>query len=98
MSVPTANWPVFGSKRGQSRSPLFDLGGKRVYVAGHAEMVGAALVRRLRAESCTILTVDHATLDLTRQAHPERWIRTAKPDAVLLAAAKVGGPSGMNDC
>jgi GDP-L-fucose synthase len=54
-------------------------------------MVGAALVRRLRAESCTILTVDHATLDLTRQAETERWIGTAKPDVVILAAAKVGG-------
>jgi GDP-L-fucose synthase len=71
--------------------PLFDLGGKRVYVAGHAGMVGAALVRRLRAESCTILTVDHATLDLTRQAETELWIGTAKPDVVILAAAKVGG-------
>jgi GDP-L-fucose synthase len=72
-------------------TPLFDLAGKRVYVAGHAGMVGAALVRRLRAESCTILTVGHATLDLTRQADTERWIGTAKPDAVILAAARVSG-------
>jgi GDP-L-fucose synthase len=70
---------------------LFDLAGKRVYVAGHAGMVGAALVRRLRAELCTILTVDRATLDLTRQAETERWIGAAKPDVVILAAAKVGG-------
>ena len=71
--------------------PLFDLTGKRVYVAGHAGMVGAALVRRLRSEPCTILTIDHAALDLTRQAETERWIGTAKPAAVILAAAKVGG-------
>ena len=71
--------------------PLFDLTGKRVYVAGHAGMVGAALVRRLRSEPCTILTIDHAALDLTRQAETEQWIGTAKPDAVILAAAKVGG-------
>jgi GDP-L-fucose synthase len=70
---------------------LFDLAGKRVYVAGHAGMVGAALVRRLRAESCTILTVNRAELDLTRQAETEHWIEIAKPDAVILAAAKVGG-------
>jgi GDP-L-fucose synthase len=70
---------------------LFDLAGKRVYVAGHAGMVGAALVRRLRVEPCTILTVDHAQLDLTRQAETEQWIDAAKPDAVILAAAKVGG-------
>ena len=54
-------------------------------------MAGAALVRRLRAESCTILTVDRARLDLTRQAETARWIGTAKPDAVILAAARVGG-------
>src|SRR5215469_6507230 len=72
-------------------APLFELAGKRVYVAGHGGMVGAALLRRLRAESCTILTVDRAELDLTRQAETERWIGTAKPDAVILAAAKVGG-------
>jgi GDP-L-fucose synthase len=54
-------------------------------------MVGAALVRRLRAESCTILTGDRAELDLTRQAETERWIGAAKPDAVILAAGKVGG-------
>src|SRR5215471_14204883 len=73
------------------QTPLFDLAGKRVYVAGHAGMVGAALVRRLRAEACTILTVDRAGLNLTRQAETERWIDAAKPDAVILAAAKVGG-------
>jgi GDP-L-fucose synthase len=72
-------------------APLFDLTGQRVYVAGHTGMVGAALVRRLRSEPCTILTVDHAALDLTRQAETEQWIGTAKPDAVILAAAKVGG-------
>jgi GDP-L-fucose synthase len=54
-------------------------------------MVGSALVRRLSAESCTILTVDRATLDLTRQAETEQWIGAAKPDVVILAAAKVGG-------
>jgi GDP-L-fucose synthase len=42
-----------------SQPSLFDLTGQRVYIAGHAGMVGAALVRRLRSEPCTILTVDH---------------------------------------
>jgi len=70
---------------------LFSLAGKRVYVAGHYGMVGAAVVRRLRAESCTILTIARAELDLTRQAKTEQWIGTARPDAVILAAAKVGG-------
>jgi GDP-L-fucose synthase len=70
---------------------LFGLAGKRIYVAGHIGMVGAALVRRLRSESCTILTIAHAALDLTRQAETEQWIGTAKHDPVILAAAKVGG-------
>ena len=74
-----------------NNTSLFEIAGKRIYVAGHAGMVGAALVRRLKAESCTILTVDHARLDLTRQAETEQWIGTAKPDVVILAAAKVGG-------
>src|SRR5262249_49319396 len=72
-------------------APLFNLTGKRVYVAGHAGMVGAALVRRLGAESCSILTADRTRLDLTCQAETHQWIGTAKPDAVILAAAKVGG-------
>jgi len=72
-------------------SPVFDLAGKRVYVAGHTGMVGAAIVRRLKCEQCTILTADRATLDLLRQAETEKWIATAKPDVVILAAAKVGG-------
>jgi GDP-L-fucose synthase len=53
-------------------------------------MIGSALVRRLGSERCQILTVDRAALDLTRQADTERWIDNAKPDAVILAAAKVG--------
>ena len=70
---------------------LFDFRAKRVYVAGHNGMVGSAIVRRLKSEACEILTVDHATLDLTRQDETERWIGSAKPDAVIVSAAKVGG-------
>ena len=77
----------------EAKIPLFGLVGKRVYVAGHRGMVGAALVRRLASESCKIkiLTVDRAVVDLTSQADAEHWIAEAKPDAVILAAARVGG-------
>jgi len=71
--------------------PRFDLKGKRVYVAGHKGMAGSALMRRLAREDCEILTADHAALDLTDQAATERWIADRRPDAVLLAAARVGG-------
>ena len=74
-----------------STAPLFDLSGKRVYVAGHRGMVGSAIVRRLRSEPCTILVEDRASLDLTRQAETEAWLARMKPDVVVVAAARVGG-------
>jgi GDP-L-fucose synthase len=70
---------------------LFDLSGKRVFVAGHAGMVGSAIVRRLASEKCEVLTAARDSLDLTRQAEVERWFSQHRPDAVFLAAAKVGG-------
>lgn len=69
----------------------FELAGKRVWVAGHRGMVGAALVRRLAAEQCEVLTVDRASLDLTDQAAVRAWTRRERPEAVFLAAARVGG-------
>jgi GDP-L-fucose synthase len=69
----------------------FSLRGKRVWVAGHRGMVGGALVRRLASENVTLLTATHRELDLTRQADVEAWMRAHKPEAVFMAAAKVGG-------
>jgi GDP-L-fucose synthase len=67
------------------------LDGKRVWVAGHRGMVGAALVRRLAAEPCELVLADRQVLDLTRQEAVERWMEKARPQAVIVAAAKVGG-------
>ena len=50
------------------------LQGKRVWIAGHRGMVGAALMRRLQGEDCTLLTAGRAELDLRRQADTEAWI------------------------
>lgn len=72
-------------------SKLFDIAGKRIWVAGHKGMVGAAIVRRLSREACEILTVSRAEIDLTRQADVERWLDAQRPDAIVLAAARVGG-------
>ncbi|MBL8650305.1 MAG: GDP-L-fucose synthase [Sphingopyxis sp.] len=69
----------------------FSLGGKRVWVAGHRGMVGSALVRRLASENCEVLTAGRDTLDLLDQAAVRAWVAQEKPDAVFLAAAKVGG-------
>src|SRR5690606_5498903 len=70
----------------------YSLAGKRVWVAGHRGMVGSAIVRRLATENCAeILTAGRDAVDLTRQADVERWMEQNRPDAVFLAAAKVGG-------
>lgn len=71
--------------------PIYNLAGKRVWVAGHRGMVGAALTRRLRSENCEILTVGRADVDLMRQDQTERWLAVNKPDVVIVAAARVGG-------
>ena len=69
----------------------FPLAGRRVWVAGHRGMVGAALVRRLAREDCEIVTAGRAEVDLRRQAEVEDWLAETKPQAVVVAAAKVGG-------
>ena len=73
------------------RSRRYSLRGKRVFVAGHRGMVGSAIVRRLARIDCKILTADRGTLDLTRQADVEWWMTRNRPDAVFIAAARVGG-------
>lgn len=74
-----------------SNEHSFVLNGRRIWVAGHRGMVGAAIVRRLAREDCDVLTVDRRNVDLRRQAETEKWIAETKPDAIILAAAKVGG-------
>lgn len=70
----------------------FDLSGKRIWVAGHRGMVGSAVVRRLAKEPVAdILTVDKADLDLRDQAGVAKWMEGQRPDAIVLAAARVGG-------
>ncbi len=75
----------------------YSLAGKRVFVAGHRGMVGSAIVERLHLENCAdILTATRRDLDLTRQADVERWMTAARPDTVIVAAAKVGGIHANN--
>jgi GDP-L-fucose synthase len=70
---------------------LYDIAGKRVWVAGHRGMVGQALVRRLQREACTILTVPRRELDLRLRPDVQRWMEKERPDAIIIAAATVGG-------
>lgn len=69
---------------------MFQLGGKRVYVAGHRGMVGSAIVRRLAGEDCEVLVADRST-DLREQAQVRAWFAANRPDVVVVAAARVGG-------
>ena len=68
----------------------YSLADKRIYVAGHKGMVGSALVRRLQDEGCEILTADRS-VDLREQVAVRDWFAANRPDAVIVAAAKVGG-------
>ncbi|MBS7669671.1 GDP-L-fucose synthase family protein [Croceicoccus gelatinilyticus] len=71
-------------------SGIYELRGKRVYVAGHRGMVGSAIVRRLAATGCEVLTSERST-DLRDQAAVNAWFEANRPDAVFMAAARVGG-------
>lgn len=77
-------------------SPMFDLNGKKVWVAGHRGMVGGALMRRLSSEGCDLVTVSRDQVDLVRQSAVESWLEAEKPDCIFLAAAKVGGIQANN--
>jgi GDP-L-fucose synthase len=70
---------------------LYPLSGKRVWVAGHRGMVGAAVARRLASESCEVITAGRSEVNLTRQTEVEAWLKNARADAIVVAAAKVGG-------
>lgn len=68
----------------------YTLAGKRVWVAGHEGMVGSALLRRLSREDVTLITA-RERIDLRRQADVEDFVLRTKPNAIFLAAARVGG-------
>ena len=73
-------------------SDLYELRGKRVWVAGHRGLVGSALVRRLESEPIAeLITATSQQVDLRRQEPTERFVAATRPDLVLLAAARVGG-------
>ncbi len=64
----------------------------RIYVAGHAGLVGSAMVRRLQAAGCTnILTASRQQLDLRDQAEVSHWFKANRPEYVFLVAGTVGG-------
>ena len=70
---------------------IFPLAGKRIWVAGHRGMVGSAIVRRLASEDCEIITTPRADVDLKSPDQVRAFAADCKPDAIFMAAAKVGG-------
>ncbi len=75
----------------QTARIIYPLKGRRVFVSGHRGMVGSALIRRIRAEECLILTATREELDLRDQKAVGDWFLTNLPDTVFVAAAHVGG-------
>ena len=64
----------------------------KYYIAGHCGMVGSAILRQLEATGeSNIVTRTHAELDLTNQLAVRDFMQAEQPDAVILAAGKVGG-------
>ncbi len=70
---------------------------KKIYLAGHRGMVGAAIHKHLLNAGYTNIVVrTHAELDLTDQAAVRSFMEQEKPEQVILAAAKVGGIHANN--
>jgi GDP-L-fucose synthase len=68
----------------------------KLYLAGHRGMVGGAILRKLQARGIAVITRSHAELDLTNQTEVRAFMQAERPDAVILAAAKVGGIHANN--
>ena len=65
---------------------------KKIFVAGHRGMVGSAICRQLQKQAdVEIITRNRNELDLCDQPAVHEFMKTEKPDEVILAAAKVGG-------
>jgi GDP-L-fucose synthase len=75
----------------------FSLEGRKVFVAGHTGMAGAAIARRLARDGCEVLTAAREVADLRRQQETERLLDRLRPDVVVIAAARVGGIKANND-
>ena len=75
----------------------YNLSGKKVWVAGHRGMVGSAVCRQLENEDCNVIKVGRDEVNLVNQAEVNDWMNAVKPDAIVLAAAKVGGIQANNN-
>lgn len=72
-------------------TPIWDITGKTVLVFGAEGLVGSALIRQLEHKNCHCIGAARGDADLTRAADTAALIQKHRPDAIILAAAKVGG-------
>jgi GDP-L-fucose synthase len=69
----------------------------KIFLAGHKGLIGSAILRRLNILGYkNILTVDKKKLDLTNQKKVFLFLKSNKPQAIIIAAAKVGGINANN--
>ena len=69
----------------------FEISGKRIFVAGHKGLVGKAVVRRLQGTDADLITATRGDVDLRDQTATKAFLKETAPDAVIVAAATVGG-------
>lgn len=70
----------------------------KIFLAGHNGLVGSAILRRLNILGYkNILTVDKKKLDLTNQKKVFLFLKRYRPQAIIIAAAKVGGINANNN-
>ena len=75
----------------------YTLSGKKIWIAGHRGMVGSSVCRQLKKEDCNIIKAGRDKVNLVNQAEVNDWMNSVKPDAIVLAAAKVGGIEANNN-
>ena len=69
----------------------------KIYVAGHKGLIGSAILRKLKFERYSnLLFRTKKQLDLTNQSDTYKFLKKNRPDAVIIAAAKVGGINANN--
>ncbi|MGW0469221.1 GDP-L-fucose synthase family protein [Streptomyces sp. NPDC003027] len=83
--------PTTAPKADQAGAPSYLPERARVFVAGHRGLVGSAVARRLTADGHEVIVRTRAELDLRDAARTAEFLAATRPDAVVLAAAKVGG-------
>ncbi|MFJ8666169.1 GDP-L-fucose synthase family protein [Streptomyces sp. NPDC093600] len=83
--------PTNAPKADQAGAPSYLPERARVFVAGHRGLVGSAVARRLTADGHEVIARTRAELDLRDAARTAEFLAATRPDAVVLAAAKVGG-------